>query len=276
MRTLARSMVPALPGVVFLSGGQSEEDATLNLHAMNAIKGLPRPWKLTFSYGRALQQSCLKAWQGKPENARAAQWALLERAHANGMASMGKYEKGIKFVRRFFVGGNWKCNGDSAFSQDFPKNVLNNLKHKADSMDVIVAPTNLHLSTVKELLKGTVSVATQNLSLTGTGAYTGELAVEQVVDLGVGYTLAGHSERRSQHKETDEQVAKKSKVALAAGISVVLCIGETGAEREAGKTDEVNARQLAAVRKEVSNWDKIVIAYEPLWAIGTGKTATPA
>ena len=177
VRTLSRSIVPALPGVVFLSGGQSEEDATLNLHAMNAIKGLPRPWKLTFSYGRALQQSCLKAWLGKPENTRKAQWALLERAHANGMASMGKYEKGIKFVRKFFVGGNWKCNGDSEFSTEFPKNVLNQLKHKKESVEVIVAPTNLHLTTVKELLKDHVSVATQNISLTGMGAYTGELAV---------------------------------------------------------------------------------------------------
>jgi len=177
VRTLSRSIVPALPGVVFLSGGQSEEDATLNLHAMNAIKGLPRPWKLTFSYGRALQQSCLKAWQGKPENVRAAQWTLLERAYANGMASIGKYEKGIKFVRKFFVGGNWKCNGDSTFSHEFSKNVLNNLKHKNESIDVIVAPTNLHLTTVKEILNDKVSVATQNVSLTGMGAYTGELAV---------------------------------------------------------------------------------------------------
>lgn len=85
----------------------------------------------------------------------------------------------------------------------------------------------------------------------------------------------GHSERRSLYNETDQDVAKKSSEALKAGISVVLCIGESLAEREAGKTDEVNAKQLAAVRKVVTNWDKIVIAYEPVWAIGTGKTASP-
>jgi len=247
----------------------------LNLHAMNAIKGLPRPWKLTFSYGRALQQSCLKAWQGKPENVRQAQWALLERAHANGMAAKGQYEKGIKFVRKLFVGGNWKSNGDASFSTEFPKTILNQLKHNKDSVDVVVAPTNLHLTTVKEILTGNVAVATQNISLTGMGAYTGELAVQQVVDLGIKYTLVGHSERRSLYKETDADVAKKSSEALNAGVAVILCIGESLAEREAGKTDEVNARQLAAVRKLVSNWDQVVIAYEPVWAIGTGKTATP-
>jgi len=191
------------------------------------------------------------------------------------MAAKGQYDKGIKFVRKLFVGGNWKSNGDSAFSTEFPKNVLNQLKYNKDSVDVVVAPTNLHLTTVKGILTGNVSVATQNISLTGMGAYTGELAVQQAVDLGVKYTLVGHSERRSLYNETDADVAKKSSEALNAGLTVVLCIGESLAEREAGKTDEVNAKQLAAVRKLVSNWDKVVIAYEPVWAIGTGKTATP-
>lgn len=94
VRTLSRSIVPALPVVCFLSGGQSEEEASLNLNAMNQIKDLPKPWALTFSYGRALQQSVLKAWQGKAENVAAAQAALLERAGANGAASKGEYQGG--------------------------------------------------------------------------------------------------------------------------------------------------------------------------------------
>ena len=101
-------MVPALPGVVFLSGGQSEEDATINLNAMNSIKGIRKPWKLTFSYGRALQQSCLKAWGGKPENVRAAQMTLLDRASSNGAASMGIY-----------TSKDGKAGGESLFEADY-------------------------------------------------------------------------------------------------------------------------------------------------------------
>jgi len=106
VRTLSRTMVPALPGVVFLSGGQSEEDASLNLNEMNKLTNIARPWSLTFSYGRALQASCLKAWQGKPENVKAAQDALMARAKANGEASMGKYaggtgEKDSQFIANY-------------------------------------------------------------------------------------------------------------------------------------------------------------------------------
>jgi len=102
VRTLSRTMVPALPTVCFLSGGQSEEDASLNLNAMNKLD-VPRPWKLTFSYGRALQSSVLKAWQGKPENVAAAQAALLERAAANGSAQLGKYTGGAGSRQSDFV-----------------------------------------------------------------------------------------------------------------------------------------------------------------------------
>lgn len=94
VRTLSRTIVPALPGVTFLSGGQSEEDASLNLNAMNALQGVAKPWALTFSYGRALQQSVLKAWKGLPENVPAAQAVLLVRANANGAAALGTYKGG--------------------------------------------------------------------------------------------------------------------------------------------------------------------------------------
>jgi fructose-bisphosphate aldolase class I len=94
VRTLSRTIVPALPAITFLSGGQSEEDASLHLNAMNTLQGIAKPWALTFSYGRALQKTVLKVWSGKPENVAAAQAALLERATANGLASLGQYKGG--------------------------------------------------------------------------------------------------------------------------------------------------------------------------------------
>ena len=103
VRTLSRSIVPALPGVVFLSGGQSEEAASLNLNAMNKLENIQRPWALTFSYGRALQQSVLKAWRGSADNIAAAQAALLERARANGAASKGEYAGGSGDTASTFV-----------------------------------------------------------------------------------------------------------------------------------------------------------------------------
>lgn len=103
VRTLSRTIVPALPAVTFLSGGQSEEEASLNLNAMNALKDVAKPWALTFSYGRALQKSVLKAWQGKPENVEAAQAALLERASANGAAALGTYKGGSGDTSSQFV-----------------------------------------------------------------------------------------------------------------------------------------------------------------------------
>ena len=103
VRTLSRSIVPALPGVVFLSGGQSEESASLNLNAMNKLENIQRPWALTFSYGRALQQSVLKAWRGSADNVAAAQAALLERARANGAASKGEYAGGSGDTASTFV-----------------------------------------------------------------------------------------------------------------------------------------------------------------------------
>ena len=103
VRTLARTIVPALPGIMFLSGGQSEEEASLNLSAMNKLEGVVKPWALSFSYGRALQSSCLKAWQGKAENIKVGQDALIERAKANGLAQKGEYEGGSGETASLFV-----------------------------------------------------------------------------------------------------------------------------------------------------------------------------
>lgn len=173
------------------------------------------------------------------------------------------------------VGGNWKCNGNIAFAKSFPVDVLNKLKFDPKKVEVVVAPTALHLSTVQSVLKNNVNVATQNLSLTADGAFTGEFSVAMIKDMGVSYTLTGHSERRTLYGESDKDVAKKTKLAVDSGFTVLACIGELLQERESGKTKDVNNRQLNAIRELCDDWSNIVIAYEPVWAIGTGKTATP-
>ena len=106
-------------------------------------------------------------------------------------------------MRRYLVGGNWKSNGTMAFAKDFPAKVLNNLKFDPSKVEVVVAPTALHLSTVQAATSNNVNVATQNLSLTGDGAYTGELSGAMIKDAGISWTLTGHSERRTLYGETD-------------------------------------------------------------------------
>lgn len=143
-------------------------------------------------------------------------------------------------------------------------------------IEVVVAPVSLHIAMAKVMLQDNVKVACQNISMYGTGAYTGEIAAEQLVDFGVEWTLIGHSERRTLFHEDNETVAKKITNALNAGLKVILCIGETLDQREAGTTTEVLKTQLDTAKDSIKDWSKIVIAYEPVWAIGTGKVATPA
>ena len=126
------------------------------------------------------------------------------------------------------------------------------------------------------MLNSNVLVAAQNISAEGNGAFTGEISAEQLVDFDLKWTLVGHSERRKLFGETDEIVAQKVSKAQAAGLKAILCIGETIEQREAGQTNAVLKQQMDAVKDSVTNWGNVVIAYEPVWAIGTGKTATPA
>jgi len=177
-------------------------------------------------------------------------------------------------ARQFFVGGNFKMNG----TKDSVTSIIGNL-NKADlpdSVEVVIAPPAPYLAlAVVENKQKTVQVSAQNVFDKASGAYTGEISPAQVLDLGATWTLTGHSERRTIIKESDEFIADKTKFALESGLSVILCIGETLEERKSGVTLDVCARQLDAVSKIVSDWSKIVVAYEPVWAIGTGLAATP-
>jgi len=174
------------------------------------------------------------------------------------------------------VGGNWKCNpaklGDA-------QKLLAEWKPKAfdkSKVDVVICPTALHLPVIKGDLEAMgMSAATQNISATGMGAFTGEWNAEQLKDMNIAWTLIGHSERRTKYGESDAVTAAKIELCQKTGIKVIFCIGELLDERESGKTDDVNKRMLAAVLPKITNWDDIVIAYEPVWAIGTGKVATP-
>ncbi len=138
-----------------------------------------------------------------------------------------------------------------------------------------MAPPALHLLTVQDQLKGTnVAVSAQNAYHKPSGAFTGEISVSQIKDASIPWVILGHSERRTLFHESDANVAEKTSAALESGLSVILCIGETLEQREANQTVDVVVRQLNAVAEVVKDWSKIVVAYEPVWAIGTGKVAT--
>ncbi|KXL46612.1 hypothetical protein M433DRAFT_153552 [Acidomyces richmondensis BFW] len=174
--------------------------------------------------------------------------------------------------RQFFVGGNFKMNGTIESIKSIIQN-LNNAECDPNT-EVVIAPPALYLLLAREHLRAGIEVAAQNVFDRPNGAFTGEISVSQLKDSGITWTLIGHSERRVLLQETDEFVARKAKAAIDGGIGVILCCGETLEQREAGKTVEVVTTQLKAVAQEVKDWGKIVVAYEPIWAIGTGKVAT--
>jgi triosephosphate isomerase len=178
-------------------------------------------------------------------------------------------------MRRPWVAGNWKMNG----SQQANTALLNDLGDVAifANVDVAVAPPAVYLQSVMAVAPSSLSVLTQTVSEYDAGAYTGEISVAMLQDLGVKGALVGHSERRQLFAETDQQVAEKFVALKNAGLQAVLCVGETLAEREAGETLAVVSRQLLAVldRFGPEAFDHAVLAYEPVWAIGTGLTASP-
>jgi len=161
------------------------------------------------------------------------------------------------------------------------KKALVKVLNEADldpSAEVILAPPSLYLIPLLESVKKEIKVAAQNCYNKTSGAYTGEISPTQLVNAGIPYVILGHSERRTLFHETSELVAEKTRAALDATLSVILCVGETLQERESGQTAKVVETQLKAVidlLKE-EDWSKVVIAYEPVWAIGTGKVATSA
>ncbi|HEX5343529.1 MAG TPA: triose-phosphate isomerase [Duganella sp.] len=179
-------------------------------------------------------------------------------------------------MRHKLVIGNWKMNGNRAANTALLSGIVAGLNDfGADCAVCVPAP---YLAQCQAELQGTpVAWGGQDVSVHASGAYTGEVSAAMLVDFGSTYVLCGHSERRAYHGESSELVAQKTVAALGAGLTPVVCVGETLAQREAGETEEVICGQLQAVLDvlTVEQVGKIVLAYEPVWAIGTGKTATP-
>jgi triosephosphate isomerase len=178
-------------------------------------------------------------------------------------------------MRRKLVVGNWKMNGSLASNASLLAGIVEGLNGSgADSAVCAPAP---YLAQCQAKLSGSpVTWGAQDLSAQAGGAYTGEVAAGMLADFGCRYVIVGHSERRAYHAESSELVAKKAVAALDAGLTPIVCVGETLAEREAGQTFVVVRNQLGAVLDLVGErLNQIVVAYEPVWAIGTGKTATP-
>ncbi len=180
-------------------------------------------------------------------------------------------------TRQTLIAGNWKMNGDSQFIGE----LMSDIKGQLDSdwqHQILVCAPSLYLTKVKELAANTnIAVGAQNLSQQSNGAFTGEISGSMLADVNCQYVLVGHSERRSLYGESSQIVAEKYQAALENGVVPVLCIGETLEEREAGTTMTIVKGQIDAVieKSGIESLAQGVIAYEPVWAIGTGKTATP-
>jgi triosephosphate isomerase len=180
-------------------------------------------------------------------------------------------------MRDFLVAGNWKMNGDASGNRALVDGIMGGAPDAAN-VKLLVCPPYPYLASVGAQLDGRdVALGAQNVSEHEKGAYTGEVAPAMLRDFGCEYVIVGHSERRSLFGETSEQVSAKFKAALSAGLTPILCVGETLEEREAGKTQCVIDEQLGAVLRDngIEAFASAVIAYEPVWAIGTGMTATP-
>jgi triosephosphate isomerase len=180
-------------------------------------------------------------------------------------------------MRKKVIAGNWKMNKDLHQSQKLVSEIINGLG-KDTKADVIVCPPFTSLSEVDSLLKGTqIKLGAQNMYYEESGAYTGEVSADMLKSVGCEYVILGHSERRVIFNEPDELINKKIKAALAKGLKPIFCIGELLEQRENGETMQVVSRQVEKGLEGVSpeQMKNIIIAYEPVWAIGTGKTATP-
>lgn len=181
-------------------------------------------------------------------------------------------------ARKLFIAGNWKMNKTASEAADMVSSFVDKVLGSTGKLTIAICPPFTSLDRVGCILENTgIDLGAQNVSEIESGAYTGEVSAAMLLDLGVKYVIVGHSERRQYYGETDEFVNQKALAALKAGLLPIICIGETLEEREADKTFEVISSQISGSFAGISEEDmlKTTIAYEPVWAIGTGKTASP-
>lgn len=184
-------------------------------------------------------------------------------------------------MRQYLVAGNWKMNGSQSMTAELISSIsqgLESIGEQAQKVDVMVCPPAPYLSSAQRALNDSqIRLGAQNVNAYASGAYTGECSLPMLEEFGCEYVLLGHSERRTYYHETDNDVAEKLLSCIESKVTPVLCVGETLEQRQQGTTEQVIATQLEAVLNQVlpEKLAKIVVAYEPVWAIGTGETATP-
>ncbi len=180
-------------------------------------------------------------------------------------------------MRQVIVAGNWKLNGSKESIKELVSGIKAGLGDD-NKAKVIVCPVSIHLGNVADLVAGSaIELGAQNACDQTSGAYTGEVSVDMLKEFSVQHVILGHSERRAIYGESNELIAAKYKTVKDAGLTPILCVGETLEEREAGDTENIVGTQLDAVINAhgIDAIDGAIIAYEPVWAIGTGKTASP-
>lgn len=177
-------------------------------------------------------------------------------------------------MRQTLVAGNWKMHGSRASVEKLMQGLLEGAV--PNDVDMVLCPAFVHLDQVIDVVADSAfTVGAQDCSAAESGAYTGEIAAPMLADLGCQWVILGHSERRSYHSESDALVAAKLDAAVAAGLNPIVCVGETQSEREAGNAEAIVSSQLCGALSGRENLESLVVAYEPVWAIGTGLTATP-
>lgn len=180
-------------------------------------------------------------------------------------------------ARKKLIAGNWKMNCLLEDGTQLAKGIAAKVKENKFDCDFLICPPFTLLGFVKKCLRGTkIALGAQDVHFAEKGAHTGDISPLMLTDLGCQYAIVGHSERRTDHFESNELICKKAAAAHTAGLKVVICIGETGAERDEGKTIKVCQDEISGSVPESANAKNTVIAYEPIWAIGTGRTPTAA